>query len=284
MLHSGLVSITFRQFSPRKIIELVSQAQLEGIEWGGDVHVPHGDLDRARQVNRMTEQAGLCCAAYGSYYRAGDGKPFEPILDTAIALGAPWIRVWAGSQGSAQADASYRKAVTDDLHRITELAAHAGVKIAMEYHNNTLTDTPQSTQQLLGDIVHDHLSCYWQPPLGFTTEQCLAGLDIVLDRLAHVHVFAWGVDGERLPLSDHADSWSRYLSRVANAPSCRATLSERPASCEPAGPSERTAPCERFALLEFVRNDQPETFLQDAATLKAWLEPLNRIADSDLGS
>jgi hypothetical protein len=46
MIQTGLVSITFRQLSPPAIIDLVRQAGLEGIEWGGDVHVPHGDLGR----------------------------------------------------------------------------------------------------------------------------------------------------------------------------------------------------------------------------------------------
>ena len=40
MIRGGLVSITFRKLSPRAIIDLVTRANLIGIEWGGDVHVP----------------------------------------------------------------------------------------------------------------------------------------------------------------------------------------------------------------------------------------------------
>ncbi len=65
-LRSGLVSVTFRQLTPSAIITLVTRAGLDGIEWGGDVHVPHGDLVRARQVRQQTIQAGLQSAAYGS--------------------------------------------------------------------------------------------------------------------------------------------------------------------------------------------------------------------------
>ena len=78
------------------------QAGLDGIEWGGDVHVPHGDLRRAREVRDMTRSEAIRIASYGSYYRVGDRAPtsFEKVLDTAVELGAPLIRVWAGKQGS----------------------------------------------------------------------------------------------------------------------------------------------------------------------------------------
>src|SRR5512137_1553394 len=112
MIKPGLLSITFRKHSPADIIALVRQAQLTSIEWGGDVHVPHGDLARAGEVARQTTDAGLQVSAYGSYYRLGQsetaGLPFEKVLETAVALGAPTIRVWAGTVGSQQADAQQR--------------------------------------------------------------------------------------------------------------------------------------------------------------------------------
>ncbi|MFN2155934.1 MAG: sugar phosphate isomerase/epimerase, partial [Anaerolineae bacterium] len=97
MIRSGLVSITFRQLSPAEIVARAAQAGLEAIEWGGDVHVPHGDVDAARTVRRTTEEAGLQVAAYGAYYRVGHEEPcpFADVLESAVALGAPLIRVWA---------------------------------------------------------------------------------------------------------------------------------------------------------------------------------------------
>ena len=37
MLIPGLVSITFRPLSPREIVDLVAEAGLKAIEWGGVV-------------------------------------------------------------------------------------------------------------------------------------------------------------------------------------------------------------------------------------------------------
>ena len=68
MIQPGLVSVTFRKLTPAEIVALVKQAGLKGIEWGGDLHVPHGDLVRAREVRELTHEGGLGVAACGSGY------------------------------------------------------------------------------------------------------------------------------------------------------------------------------------------------------------------------
>jgi 3-dehydroshikimate dehydratase len=125
MLYPGLVSVTFRELSLEKIVDLVAQAELTGIEWGGDVRVPHGDQGQARAVRRMTVETGLTVAAYGSYYRAGHPEtgPFEAILETAIELDAPSVRVWAGKRGSADADAAYRARVKEWQRYLRKVAS-----------------------------------------------------------------------------------------------------------------------------------------------------------------
>ena len=75
VLTSGLVSITFRQLTPEQIVDLVAETGLAAIEWGGDVHVPHGEVAPARDVRRRTEEAGLIVASYGSYLRVGHDDP-----------------------------------------------------------------------------------------------------------------------------------------------------------------------------------------------------------------
>ena len=132
MICAGLVSVTFRQLSPAVIIGLVQRAGLKAIEWGGDIHVPYGDIARAREVRRATEDAGLRVAAYGSYYRVGHEEPgpFQTALETAVAPGAPAIRVWAGKLWSHEADAAYWGRVVEDSRRIADLAADADVNVA----------------------------------------------------------------------------------------------------------------------------------------------------------
>lgn len=252
MIHPGLVSITFRKLTPRQVVEATAAAGLAGIEWGGDVHVPHGDLVRAAEVRRLTADAGLVVPSYGAYYHAGasenEGLAFARVLDTARELGAPVIRVWAGRQGSVQADASTRTRVIDDCRRIAALAAGAGIIVASEYHGGTLTDTDASAAAFLAEVNHPNFKTYWQPRSGAAPDEALRGLRDILPRLAHLHVFHWWPDaGNRRPLAEGADRWPRYLELVA------------------------TAPGDRFAMLEFVANDDPTVLPADAATLKQWL-------------
>jgi 3-dehydroshikimate dehydratase len=259
MLHPGLVSITFRKISAAEIIARARRAGLAGIEWGGDVHVPHGDEGVAREVRARTEEAGLRVAAYGSYYRAGaapgSGPDFSAVLTSALALGAPTIRVWPGTQGSAEVDAAGRAAVVADLRRIAGLAAAAGLSISLEYHGNTLTDTDASARRLLDEVAHPQVLTYWQPHNGAETAQAAAGLRAVAERVSHVHVFHWWPTAQqRHPLAEGTERWGAFWPQLAALP----------AETAPRGG--------RFAMLEFIAGDSEEGFYRDAATLRAWCE------------
>ncbi len=250
MFLPGLVSITFRQLSVEEIIALVTQAGLAAVEWGGDIHVPHGDEAQARTVARMGADAGLDVAAYGSYYRVGHPEtgPFEAVLASAVALGAPQIRVWPGNQGSDEADEAYFQTVVEDSRRIADLAQGEGVGIVYEFHGNTLTDTNAAALRLLQSVDHANVRSLWQPPRFAARGDNLAGIEMVRPWLEHLHVFHWHLQtGERRPLAEGEDLWRDYLAQ--------------------AGDPNRT----RYALLEFVEDDAPEAFLRDAATLLQWL-------------
>jgi sugar phosphate isomerase/epimerase len=245
----GLLSVTFRQLSPQEIIALVQEAGLIGIEWGGDVHVPPTDLPNATAIGKATRDAGLEVSAYGSYYRLGheDSGPFEAVLETTRALGTDIVRVWTGKEASESADPAYRAAVATDGRRVAELAEKAGVRIACEWHANTLTDTAASAAELFEAVDHPNFLTFWQPRNYQSTAFSLADMETALPRLIGLHVFHWDqVTRDRLTLAEGEEAWRAYL---AKALTCG----------------------EMFASLEFVADDSPERFLADAATLKAWL-------------
>lgn len=232
----GLVSVTFRQLGVAEIVALVARAGLRAIEWGGDVHVPTPEA--ARDTAARCAGARIEIAAYGSYYRCtGDG--FAGVLATAVALGAPRIRVWAGRHGSAREPD--RAAVVADLARVAALAAGEGVRICVEYHANTLTDTLESTMDLLAAVPA--VRPYWQPPIGESTANALAAVTAL--RPVTTHVFTWDDTGRRRPLAAGEALWRPVLAAL---------------------------PATRYALLEFVRDDDPAAFAEDAATLLRWLD------------
>lgn len=248
MLIPGLVSVTFRQLDFGAIIDLARRNGLKGIEWGGDVHVPHGELDTARSVGDSTRGAGLQVAAYGSYFRLGgsedEGLQYKDVLATASALHAPVLRVWAGACDFADADESYIGAVIDEARRCGDLAAERDVTLIFEFHNGTLNNTPESCEMLMRRIDHPAVRTYWQPRHGAGAALNCKGLRRITPWLAGLHVFHWWPTHEqRHPLSVGAEDWARYLDMA------------------------RRVSGDLYALLEFVRDDAPGQLEFDARTL-----------------
>jgi sugar phosphate isomerase/epimerase len=252
MLLPGLVSITFRQLKPRDIVALVMQAGGASIEWGGDVHVPPGDTAQAREVSQMTADAGLTVSAYGSYYRlrpeAEEEHPFEAVLASAVELGAPIIRVWAGIESPDGVDAAGRLELADRARQIAEQAAAQHIQIAFEYHSRTLTETSGATLELMEAIVHPNVRLFWQPRNGWLVDENRIGLQQVARWIANIHCFHWWpTSKDRLALAAGESNWRAYLDIIA------------------------TLEGDRHVSIEFVQGGTPEQYLADAQTLKTWL-------------
>lgn len=245
MIIPGMVSATFRNLPAEEIIELCRQAGLKGVEWSENAHVMPGDEAGAALLQKKTEEAGLEVAAYGSYYRLGQQqnpeKAFLPALKAAAALKAPLIRVWAGTEPSALVDKERRIALAKEASLISDLSKHCGIKVALEWHKNTLTDTNRSAIQFLEEAGNDNLYCLWQPTVALSQEERKEGLDLLGGWLLNLHIYYWE-EGVRRPLKDGVQEWLGYLGHV--------DLEKR-----------------RFGLLEFVMNNTKEQFLEDASAL-----------------
>lgn len=225
---------------------LAAAAGLQAIEWGGDIHVPHGDLAAAERVRRLTCDAGLQVSCYGSYSRAGEGGDAAAVVDTALALGAPTIRIWAGKRGSADADAQHWEQVVAACRSMLEHAAGKPVNIVFETHGGTLTDTLKCELELLRRLSHPQIGVCWQPPNGQLLEPCEEWLKEVLPWTHHLHVFHWWpTSAARLPLRDGAARWRRYLSIARDHA--------------------------KYATLEFFKGDSVEQMRADAQTLRELL-------------
>lgn len=177
MIKLGLCSVTFRKQAPEKIIELAGEAGLAGIEWGADVHVPLNDLCNAERIGELTRSAGLDVAGFGSYFFAFEKEgepplPFEPVLETAVALGSPIIRIWGGSL-LVEKSGAYFETVVERSRDAVDAAATEGIKVAYEFHANTFTETLDGTLTLLDAVNHSNLCTYWQPPHGSALSQRL---------------------------------------------------------------------------------------------------------------
>ncbi len=241
----GLVSVTLRSLPVGEIIALVGKAGLCCIEWGGDVHVPHGNLAVARETAQRMKDTGLRTACYGSYYRAGEERvSFGAVLETAVALGSPKIRIWAGTRNAEETSPEEWQRIADDIRRVTEQAAGEGITVVLEFHQNTLTNTAAAARRLLKALQPAGTGLIWQANSRLAVEENLAELAEVQPWVHHVHCgYSAPPLLQRSPLAEGRTVWRRYLEYL------------------------RAIPSAREILLEFVRGHSPEQVLEDAREL-----------------
>ena len=239
----GVVSATFKTLPASEVLRMAAQYGLEAVEWSENAHVQPDDPRGAAELRQATLDAGLAVAAYGSYYRLGEYEDpagtFARSLISAAALGAPTIRVWAGTKPSAEADGTYRAKLAREGALIAGMAQEKGIRVAFEWHKNTLTDTNASAMALLAEANHPNLYCLWQPTVALTPAERVEGIRLLGDRMVNFHVYSWP-DGKRGPLN--AAEWKLYL----DAAQCGGS---------------------HFAMLEFVRDNTEEQFASDAKVL-----------------
>ena len=247
VIRVGLCSVTFRALAAADVAALAAESGLESVEWGGDVHVPPGDVVGAEQVAEITANAGLVVASYGSYYRASEGEDIAPVLDSAEALGAQRVRVWAGRVGSDEADAAQRSRVVEHLRTASAAAAQRGLTLSLEYHRQTLADTPDATLRLLDEVGHPALHTYWQPTVGAPDDVAIAEYRAIADRVTAAHVFSWWPHAERQPLDARDALWRGFFAA---------------AGAQAAPPQD--------ALLEFVPDDDPAVLPREAEALRRY--------------
>lgn len=239
---SGMTSVTFRKKTVEQIIAIAVKANLKGIEWGSDVHVPVGNIDRARQVGEMTRAAGLSVFSYGAYLNVGESG-FEEIAQTALALGCKTIRIWPPKPSTAKAtNADFDKAI-NALKEISKTAAEYGVTVCMEWHNGRLNDCAESSLRMLKGVGENNIRTYWQPINTYPDN--IRNIHAMTGYIENVHVYNWiyGSPTIRLPLAANREDWEKYIDALGY----------------------------RNYILEFTAGDDDNNFLADVRTLKELL-------------
>lgn len=212
----GVTTVTFKRFSPREVLSIVSNTDLQAIEWSGNSHVPHGCIGTAKEVAQMSADHGLLTPSYASYYRLAESKPsmFEDSVNCAKILNAKMIRIWAGSRASSDADQAFRKKVTQDAIRINKIAQSQGFKLVLEWHNNTLMDNINSALELLQTVNSDNLGTYWQTKPGFNSQSAVEEIKKIEPWLFGFHVQYRDANNNLCPLENGEKTWQDWGSLI----------------------------------------------------------------------
>lgn len=242
----GLVSVSFRNHSPREILQAASEATLSCVEWGSDVHAPAKDRNRLCEIATMQQEYGISCSSYGTYFRLGE-TPLQELpfyIDAAKTLGTDVLRLWCGNRSGEAYEASERQTFFEECRKAAEIAAREQVVLCMECHKKTYTQIPKDALALMQTIRSPHFRMYWQPFQWQSVAENLKYAGMIAPYVRHIHVFQWKGD-QRFSLSDGIDEWKQYL---------------------------KFFPMPRTLLLEFMPDDQITSLPKEANALRVIME------------
>ena len=208
----GLVSISFRKYTPREILAAMKSTSLTCIEWGSDVHAPCGETERLDEIVALQKQYGITCCSYGTYFRLGQTpiEELEGYIRAAKRLGTDVIRLWCGTKNAESMTADEQKAFLDECRKAAAIAKSHGVTLCMECHKGTFTERREDTLRLMAAVNSPHFQMYWQPFQWQSEEENVKNAGAIAPYAKRIHVFNWKGD-KKLPLADAVSTWRDYL-------------------------------------------------------------------------
>lgn len=248
MVRSGLSSVSYRNQAPEAIIAAAAAAGLRGIEWTADTHVPHGNIACAERVMMATLRAGLTVSAYGSFFRLGSGSPavFSSILETSRRLQAPAIRIWGGPTAGASQDS-----MLADAADAADAAGKHGITLCLEPNERSALPDYDTLAGLIERADHPFLKACWTQLPSSSASGLGEGAERIGPHLALAHIRNWS------PFSSESEE-----SAGSACVRALAFMIE----------SNRASVLDRWALIEYLENDAPETLKKKAETLEERLK------------
>jgi L-ribulose-5-phosphate 3-epimerase len=163
--------------------------------------LPQGDRRAALEAQKAAEGEGLPIIGLTPYTTAinsldesewrGGVDDFRGAIETAHLLGADRVRVYAGSWHPGDADhaRSWAK-LREALQTLAPEAEQAGVRLCVENHFGTMTQTAAETAALVREVAHPAVRVlYDQANLTFTHDETFEQAFAVQgDLIGHVHV------------------------------------------------------------------------------------------------
>jgi sugar phosphate isomerase/epimerase len=165
MMRLCCLSLSFRpefaagQMDDLKFIDLCAKLELDGVDFNLS-NLRSQERDHLKKVKKVCLENGLSIACLGVSNNFGQPlenqmKMVRQGIDTALFLGAPVVRLFAGTVRDGQKREEVWKRVTDGLRQSAEEGEKAGVVIGLQNHNHTnIAATGDDVTRLLKDVDH----------------------------------------------------------------------------------------------------------------------------------
>ncbi len=237
----GLVSVSFRKLSPEQILAAAAKAGLETIEWGSDVHAPRDNAANLAELVRLQQSYGIQVSSYGTYFYLGRDSltQLPEYIAAAKMLGTDVLRLWCGVKSPWEYTVDEAEELIAQCRAAAQIAEQAGVKLCMECHMRSFTETKESALALMETVASPAFRMYWQPNQNRTVRENLEYIQALKPYIDHIHVFQWK-GSNKYPLAQGFDEWKAYLAAL---------------------------PKDRTLLLEFMPDNDIESLPAEAKTL-----------------
>ncbi len=235
----GLVSVSFRDYSPEEILAAMKENGLRYIEWGSDIHAP---TCKAQEIALLQKQYGIKCCSYGTYFRLGVTPISElpSYIEAAKILGTDILRLWCGDKNSEDYTEMEKRELFTACKAAAKIAEAECVTLCMECHSKTYTNEKEAALELMQTVNSPNFKMYWQPNQSKSEEENIEYAKQISDSTVNIHVFNWK-GKEKYSLKDATDIWKTYLSCFDNR---------------------------KNLLLEFMPDDKIESLKREAEALK----------------
>ena len=163
--------------------------------------LPLRDRRTAEQARRASDDTGIPIVGLTPYttgINALDGSPwrtavdeFRGAIEIAQIVGADRLRVYAGSWHPGDQDhATHWDRLVEALRTLAPEASAAGVRLCVENHFGTMTQSAAETGRLVREVAHDAVHVlYDQANLTFAHDEPYdEALRLQGDLVGHVHV------------------------------------------------------------------------------------------------
>ena len=239
-----MTSLTLGNESIVNVIRIAKEAGINGIEWGvSDTHMRLRDEKRAEEIKNVSVKYGIEIFSLGSYCYMESKEECDNTLETAVLLGAPIIRIWAGKKSPCECDTDYKSRIVSNAIYMSEQASKHNIVLGFEYHPNTLTETCDDALSLIKSINKENVGLYWQPQHNLLTEENFRDRNRVLPYcVGHIHIQNYAPEYGYEKLSLIEDNLNRYFGDI-NKDDYR-------------------------VMIEFVKDGSTENLFDDVSSLK----------------
>lgn len=208
----GVVSVSFRKYTPEEILKAMKNAGLSKIEWGSDIHAPYNDTEQLNRLSVLQKEYGIQCSSYGTYFKIGVTaiEELEGYISAAKILGTRILRLWCGNKCGTEMTESEKESLLFLCSQAARIAEEKEVILCMECHKGTFTERLEDALELMQKVNSPHFRMYWQPSEWLEPSDNLKIANALAPYTEHIHVFNWK-GKERFPLSEGIATWREYM-------------------------------------------------------------------------